>query len=56
MTDVKDYINKGPSVAAPTALKKAIQSNDGIDGVHLTVVPVLKITLNNTEESQVGSR
>ena len=56
MTDVKEYINKGSSVATPTALKKAIQSNEGIDGVHVTVVPVLKTTLNVTEESQVGGR
>jgi len=45
VTDVKEHNNKGPSVAIPTALKKAIESNEGIDGVQATVVPVLKNTL-----------
>ena len=46
MTDVKEYINGGYSMVTPTDLKKAIVSNEGIDGVRVTVVPVLKTTLN----------
>ena len=46
MTDVKEYINGGHSMVTPADLKKAIVSNEGIDGVRVTVVPVLKTTLN----------
>ena len=46
MTDVKEYINGGHSMVAPANLKKAMVSNEGIDGVRVTVVPVLKTTLN----------
>ena len=33
-------------MVTPADLKKAIVSNEGIDGVRVTVVPVLKTTLN----------
>ncbi|KAK2549174.1 hypothetical protein P5673_030389 [Acropora cervicornis] len=33
-------------MVAPANLKKAMVSNEGIDGVRVTVVPVLKTTLN----------
>ena len=46
MTDVKEYINGGHSMVTPADLKKAIVSNEGIDGVRVTVVPFLKTTLN----------
>ena len=45
-THVKQYINEGHSVATPSDLKKAIESNEGIAGVRVTVVPVAKTTLN----------
>ena len=46
MTDVKEYISGCHSMVAPANLKKAMVSNEGIDGVRITVVPVLKTTLN----------
>ena len=33
-------------MVAPANLKKAMVSNEGIDGVRVTVVPVMKTTLN----------
>ena len=33
-------------MVTPADLKKAMVSNEGIDGVRVTVVPVLKTTLN----------
>ena len=33
-------------MVTPADLKSAIVSNEGIDGVRVTVVPVLKTTLN----------
>ena len=45
-THVKQYINQGHSVTTPADLKKAIESNEGIAGVRVTVVPVPKTTLN----------
>lgn len=37
MTDVNEYINGGHSMVTPADLKKAIVSNEGIDGVRVTV-------------------
>ncbi|CAB4040733.1 Hypothetical predicted protein, partial [Paramuricea clavata] len=42
-THVKQYINQGNSVTTPAELKKAIESNGGIKGVRVTMVPVPKI-------------
>ena len=40
---------EGHSIVTPADLKKAILSNWGIDGVRVTVVPVLKSTdMNST--------
>ena len=46
MTDAKEYINGGHSIVTPADLRKAIVSNEGIDGLRVTVVAVLKTTLN----------
>ena len=51
-THVKQYINEDHSVATPYDLKKAIESNEGIAGVRVTVVPVPKTTEH--QEHQVG--
>ena len=42
---VKQYINQGHSVTTPADLRKAIESNEGICGVRVTVVPVPKTTM-----------
>ena len=43
---VKQYINEGHSVTTPAYLRKAIESNEGINcGVRVTVVPVPKTTM-----------
>ena len=44
--DVKQYINQGHSVTATADLRKAIESNEGICGVRVTVVPVPKTTMS----------
>ena len=46
MTDVQKYIHGDHSIVTPADLKKAIVSNEGIDDVRVTVVPVLETTLN----------
>ena len=45
-THVKQYTNQGHSVPTPADLKKAIESDEGIAGVRVTVVPVPKTTVN----------
>ena len=45
-THVKQYINDGHPVTAPVDLKKAIESDKGIAGVRVTIVPVPKTTVN----------
>ena len=42
---VQQYINQGHSVTTPADLKKAIESDEGIAGVRVTVVPVPKTTV-----------
>ena len=42
---VKQYINQGHSVTTPADLGKGIESNEGICGVRVTVVPVPKTTM-----------
>ena len=37
MTDVNEYSNGGHSMVTPADLKKAIVSNEGTDGVRVTV-------------------
>lgn len=44
-THLKQYINQGHSVTTPAGLKKAIESDAGIAGVRVMVVPVPKITV-----------
>ena len=44
-THVKQYINQDHSVTTPADLKKAIESDEGIAGVRVTVVPVPKTTV-----------
>ena len=44
-THVKQYINQGHSVTTPADLKKAIESDEGIAGVRVTVVPVPRTTV-----------
>ena len=44
---VKQYINQGHSVTTPADLRKAIESNEGICGVPVTVVPVPKTTMHS---------
>ena len=44
-THVKQYINQGHSVTTPADLKKATESEEGIAGVQVTVVPVPKTTV-----------
>ena len=44
-TNVKQYINQGHFVTTPADLKKALESDEGIAGVRVTVVPVPKITV-----------
>ena len=39
-THVKQYINQSHSVTTPTDLKKAIESDEGIASVRVTVIPV----------------
>ena len=39
------YINQGHSVTTPADLKKDIESDEGIAGVRVTVVPVPKTTV-----------
>ena len=39
------YINQGHSVTTPADLKKAIESDEGIAGVLVTVVPLPKTTV-----------
>ena len=51
---VKQYINQGHSVTTPADLRKAIESNEGICGVRVTVVPVPKTTIYVPKEHQVG--
>ena len=45
-THVKQYISQGHSVTTPAGLKKAIESDEGIPGVRVTVVPVPKTSLS----------
>ena len=45
-THVKQYTNQGHSVTTPADHKKAIESDEGIAGVRVTVVPVPKTTVN----------
>ena len=46
MIDVKEFINGGHSMVTPADHEKAIASNEAINAVRVTVVPVLKTTLN----------
>ena len=44
-TNVMQYINQGHSVTTTADLKKAIESDEGIAGVLVTVVPLPKTTV-----------
>ena len=43
---MKRYVNQGHSVTTPADLKKAIESDEGIAGVRVTIVPVPKTTVD----------
>ena len=44
---VKQYINQGHSVTTPADLRKAIESNKGICGVRVMVVPVPRTSMHS---------
>ena len=53
-THVKQYINQGHSVTIPADLKKAIESDEGVAGVRVTVVPVPKISVHTRSSKWEG--